>query len=436
MRWPTRCKRCFRDYKEHTDSLDQKKFGDLGAKKVEEDPWSVRKTSFQKSRSVDVAMDGSGAAASRFADYTTTASAAKETKAEEDIPDWKRRMLERQKKDQEKKEEEEAKNRNFGFVPGTTLHSSYVNKSYDTDSRLSSWGSASNLRASSYSNLADADEDSSSYRRTKESSTESTRASVSRTSRSSVEKAPAEMTPYEKYLQRKREQEKKDEEESSKKEEAKKEEERRKEREKRREEERKREEDIEKERVRKREKEREERRLEEERKRKEEEEKEKRRREERKRIEEETKAKVNQTNTWGRGGSKATPEPETPKAKPRWGAAAAKKEEEAPAAPAATPKWGVAAAKPAADEAVPKKKPWEKPSAAAKSTLPSLGEVGPKKTPGPAATANSTPRKTSESDSEASVSISSKVSMIRSDTESAFARTQSPALPIHPLDAT
>jgi len=408
VRWPTRCKRCFRDYKEHTDSLDQKKFGDLGAKKVEEDPWSVRKTSFQKSRSVDVAMDGSGAAASRFADYTTTASAAKETKAEEDIPDWKRRMLERQKKDQEKKEEEEAKNRNFGFVPGTTLHSSYVNKSYDTDSRLSSWGSASNLRASSYSNLADADDDSSSYRRTKESSTESSRASVSRTSRSSVEKAPAEMTPYEKYLQRKREQEKKDEEESSRKEEAKKEEERRKEREKRREEERKREEEIEKERVRKREKEREERRLEEERKRKEEEEKEKRRREERKRIEEETKAKANQTNTWGRGASKATPEPETPKAKPRWGAAAAKKEEAAPA-PAATPKWGVTAAKPAADEAVPKKKPWEKPSAAAKSTLPSLGEVGPKKTPAPASTANSTPRKTSESDSEASVSISSKM---------------------------
>jgi len=407
VRWPTRCKRCFRDYKEHTDSLDQKKFGDLGAKKVEEDPWSVRKTSFQKSRSVDVAMDGSGAAASRFADYTTTASAAKETKAEEDIPDWKRRMLERQKKDQEKKEEEEAKNRNFGFVPGTTLHSSYVNKSYDTDSRLSSWGSASNLRASSYSNLADAEDDSSSYRRTKESSTESSRASVSRTSRSSVEKAPAEMTPYEKYLQRKREQEKKDEDESNRKEEAKKEEERRKEREKRREEERKREEEIEKERVRKREKEREERRLEEERKRKEEEEKEKRRREERKRIEEETKAKANQTNTWGRGGSKATPEPETPKAKPRWGAAAAKKEEAAPA-PAATPKWGVPAAKPPADEAVPKKKPWEKPSAAAKSTLPSLGEVGPKKTPA-AANTNSTPRKTSESDSEASVSISSKM---------------------------
>jgi len=358
-------------------------------------------------------MDGSGAAASRFADYTTTASAAKETKAEEDIPDWKRRMLERQKKDQEKKEEEEAKQRNFGFVPGTTLHSSYVNKSYDTDSRLSSWGSASNLRASSYSNLAEADDDSS-YRRTKESSTESSRASVSRTSRASVEKAPAEMTPYEKYLQRKREQEKKDEEESNRKEEAKREEERRKEREKRREEERKREEDIEKERQRKREKEREERRLEEERKRKEEEEKEKRKREERKRIEEETKAKAAQTNTWGRSGTRTTPEPETPKAKPRWGAAAAaKKEEEAPA-PKPTPKWGVpsSAAKPAADEAVPKKKPWEKPSAAAKSTLPSLGEVGPTKKSTAAAastTTTPTPRKTSESDSEASVSISSKM---------------------------
>merc|ERR1712126_259353 len=114
--------------------------------------------------------DGSGSTASRFADYTTTASAASANKTEEDIPDWKRRMLERQKKEKEK-EEEEAKNRNFGFVPGTSLHSSYVSKSYDTDSRLTSWGSASNLRASSYSNLADAEEDSSYRRRTKESST-------------------------------------------------------------------------------------------------------------------------------------------------------------------------------------------------------------------------------------------------------------------------
>merc|ERR1712226_601224 len=53
---------------------------------------------FQKSRSVDVAMDGSGSAASRFADYTTTAAAASANKTEEDIPDWKRRMLKRQKK--------------------------------------------------------------------------------------------------------------------------------------------------------------------------------------------------------------------------------------------------------------------------------------------------------------------------------------------------
>merc|ERR1711879_992298 len=164
----------------------------------------------QKSRSVDVAMDGSGAAASRFADYTTTASAAKETKAEEDIPDWKRRMLERQKKDQEKKEEEEQKARNFGFIPGTTLHSSYVNKSYDSDSRLTTWGSASNLRSSnSYTNLTNtAEEDTSrnSYRNSTPTS--------SSWSRASVEKKPEpELSPYEKYLQRKREQDRKEEEE-------------------------------------------------------------------------------------------------------------------------------------------------------------------------------------------------------------------------------
>ena len=40
-------------------------------------------------------------------------------------------MLDRRKKE---KEEEEAKSRNFGFIPGTTLHSSYVNKSYDQGS--------------------------------------------------------------------------------------------------------------------------------------------------------------------------------------------------------------------------------------------------------------------------------------------------------------
>merc|ERR1711962_121616 len=329
-------------------------------------------------------------------------------------------MLERQKKE---KEEEEAKNRNFGFVPGTTLHSAYVNKSYDTDSRLSSWGSASNLRASSYSNLADADEESSSsYRRTKESSQESTRSSSYYNRQTSVEKkAEAELTPYEKYLQRKREQERKDEEDSRKKDEEKREEDMRLERQRRREIERKKEEEAENERQRKREREREERRMEEERKRKEEEEKEIRRKNERKRIEEETKSKA---SAWGRG-TRSTPEPTpepTPKTKPRWGPAA-KKEEPAPApAPKPTPKWGpgaVTGAKTAqpVDEAVPKKKPWEKPSAAAKSTLGSLGEAGPKKSGSSGSSAptststgvSSSARKLSETDSEASVSISTKM---------------------------
>jgi hypothetical protein len=64
-------------------------------------------------------------------------------------------MLERRQKEKEAEEEATAKSRNFGFIPGTTLHSSYVNKSYEQDSRLSGWGgSASNLRAaSSYSSL-------------------------------------------------------------------------------------------------------------------------------------------------------------------------------------------------------------------------------------------------------------------------------------------
>merc|ERR1711874_387226 len=149
VRWPTRCKRCFRDYKEHSDSGDQKKFSNLGAKTAEDtsDPWSVRKTSFQKSRSVDVTIESGSSAASRFASYTTTAETAAPSKTEEDIPEWKKAMLERRKKDKER-EEEEQKARNFGFIPGTTLHSSYVNKSYDSDSRLTTWGSASNLRSS------------------------------------------------------------------------------------------------------------------------------------------------------------------------------------------------------------------------------------------------------------------------------------------------
>eukprot|EP00091_Calanus_sinicus_P004990 TRINITY_DN1534_c0_g1_i2.p1 TRINITY_DN1534_c0_g1~~TRINITY_DN1534_c0_g1_i2.p1 ORF type:complete len:354 (-),score=84.54 TRINITY_DN1534_c0_g1_i2:1963-3024(-) len=279
VRWPTRCKRCFRDYKEHSDSGDQKKFSNLGAKAAEDtnDPWSVRKTSFQKSRSVDVTIESGSSAATRFASYTTTAETAAPSKTEEDIPEWKKTMLERRKKDKER-EEEEQKARNFGFIPGTTLHSSYVNKSYDTDSRLTTWGSASNLRSSnSYNNVNEPEEDTSSYRRTKEASTESTRGSTSSwsTSRASVEKkAEPELTPYEKYLQRKREQEKAAENDSKKREDEKKEEERKREderkreREKKREEDRKREEEAEKERARKREKEREEKRLEEERKKK------------------------------------------------------------------------------------------------------------------------------------------------------------------------
>merc|ERR1712129_261576 len=158
-------------------------------------------------------------------------------------------------KDKER-EEEEQKARNFGFIPGTTLHSSYVNKSYDSDARLTTWGSASNLRSSnSYTNINEPEEDTSSYRRTKEASTESTRDS---TSRASVEKKPEpELTPYEKYLQRKREQEKKDDDDTKKRDDEKKEEERKRERAGKREEERKKEEEAEKERARKREKERE-----------------------------------------------------------------------------------------------------------------------------------------------------------------------------------
>merc|ERR1711978_88359 len=67
----------------------------------------------------------------------------------------------------------------------------------------------------------------------------------------------------------------------------------------------------------------------------------------------------------------------------------------------------------AAVDEVPKRKPWEKPSAAAKSTLPSLNESTPKNK----VTFNdktSKTRKTSESDSD-SVSISNKTKTNHSD---------------------
>merc|ERR1712123_178484 len=125
----------------------------------------------------------------------------------------------------------------------------------------------------------------------------------------------------------------------------KKEEERKRERERKREEERKKEEEAEKERARKREKEREDKRLEEEKKRKEEEEKKKKK---------EAESKPALTSKWGaQPKTNSTPEPVPEKPKPKWGAAAA------------------------VDE-VPKRKPWEKPSAAAKSTLPSLNESAPR----------------------------------------------------------
>lgn len=385
VRWPTRCKRCFRDYKEHSDSGDQKKFSGLSTSKTTEeaaDPWSVRKNAFQKSRSVDVNIEAGSSAAARFAEYTTPASTAAPSKTEEDIPEWKKAMLERRKKDKEK-EEEEAKARNFGFVPGTTLHSSYVNKSYDTDARLNTWGSASNLRSSSYTNLNEAvEEDSySSYnRRKKEDSAESTRASstTSWSSRATTEKKPeAELTPYEKYLQRKKDQEKKEEEDGRKRGEEKKEDDRKRERDKRREEESKKEEEAERERARKREKEREDKRLEEERKRREEEEQKKK---------EAEASKKTITSKWGtQAASNSLKTPDPLPSKPKRDTAKETGE-------------------------VPKKKPWEKPSSAAKSTLPSLNESGTKKKLSFSDSEETKPsiRKTSESDSD-SISISTKL---------------------------
>ena len=45
VRWPTRCKRCFRDFKEHTDDSDKAKYSGLsrGASvEADDDPWSAR----------------------------------------------------------------------------------------------------------------------------------------------------------------------------------------------------------------------------------------------------------------------------------------------------------------------------------------------------------------------------------------------------------
>merc|ERR1712012_339954 len=149
----------------------------------------------------------------------------------------------------------------------------------------------------------------------------------------------------------------------------------------RREEERRKEEEAEKERQRQREKEREEKR------RREEEEERRRKEEQARRKEEEEKKAAAATPKWGAAktnSKSATPEP----SKPKWGSSAASKTA-------------------AAVDEVPKKKPWEKPSAAAKSTLPSLNESSAASKS--KVTFNDKSRKTSESDSDsASISNFSK----------------------------
>ena len=61
VRWPTRCKRCFRDFKEHTDEGDKNKFSSSISRgqsvEADDDPWSARRASaFNRSRSLDVNM--------------------------------------------------------------------------------------------------------------------------------------------------------------------------------------------------------------------------------------------------------------------------------------------------------------------------------------------------------------------------------------------
>merc|ERR1712029_587253 len=83
-------------------------------------------------------------------------------------------------------------------------------------------------------------------------------------------------------------------------------------------------------------------------------EKKRKKEEEARRKEEEEKKAAAATPKWGAAKTNtksATPEP----SKPKWGSSAASKTA-------------------AAVDEVPKKKPWEKPSAAAKSSLPSLNE--------------------------------------------------------------
>ena len=185
------------------------------------------------------------------------------------------------------------------------------------------------------------------------------------------------MTPYEKYLSRKKEQEKKDEEEKRKADDARREEERKRERERRREDERRKEEEAERERSRQRERER-----------------------EAKRREEEAKEREREAAQKAEDDKKKTAR--------RWGS-------------------GATASKPEVPAPVGKKKPWEKPSAAAaaKSSLPSLNEAAP------AAKKNSwqSSRKptTSESDSE-SVAAAPRKTSIHSDSDNESSKPKIEAL--------
>ena len=59
VRWPTRCKRCFRDYKEHLDDRDRAKFANTDSDNNQQDiQWSQknggRRAGFNKSKSLDV----------------------------------------------------------------------------------------------------------------------------------------------------------------------------------------------------------------------------------------------------------------------------------------------------------------------------------------------------------------------------------------------
>lgn len=58
VRWPTRCKRCFRDYKEHMDDNDRVKYASLDSNS--QDSWANngRRQGFNKSKSLDVSLEG------------------------------------------------------------------------------------------------------------------------------------------------------------------------------------------------------------------------------------------------------------------------------------------------------------------------------------------------------------------------------------------